>query len=80
MKLNGWKRIGIGASVVVWAIGGVLYGVQKAKDEWQWIGVEHTQTSIEANGRTRKGNNECLKEGEKIVVDALPGIWEKATL
>lgn len=68
MKLNGWKRIGIVASVV-WIIGAYGHTMDTALDADAKFSVEIVQSCISAHNGQEVGDNECLKRGEDYVVN-----------
>ena len=71
MKLSGWKRIGIVASVV-WVIGAGIYTFQAASDEDMRVAGEITQVCSDSHRVRGVADNECLKRGEDYAVEMLP--------
>jgi hypothetical protein len=79
MRLNGWKRIGIIASVV-WAIGAFVHYSGKAMDFYQSFANTEVQSCLDANGGKELPDVGCLRRGEDDAVAHLPEAREEGAI
>lgn len=78
MKLNGWKRIGIVASII-WAAGAYVYTFEAHDKADLWVSSELTQNCIAAH-QGADPDNKCFTEGEQNYERMVPGEREEAAL
>ncbi len=65
MKINGWQRIGIIASVI-WVVGAGLYTLRRLSDEdIKTAGFFYRQCASIRDETERAHRDECAKKGEK---------------
>ena len=70
-QINGWKRIGIVASVV-WIVGAYLYAYNSMDNTDSGLAQVEIQVCLDAHNGNEVGDNECLKRGEDYAVKMLP--------
>jgi hypothetical protein len=79
MKINGWQRIGIVASVA-WMIGAYICtfnAEEKANAKHASMIIDNC---IDAHKGQETGDNECLKQGEDYGIKAFPEERNEAAL
>jgi hypothetical protein len=71
MKLNGWKRIGIVASIG-WILGAYIYTFSyESAADLRFVGLI-TQSCAEDHIGNEVGYNECMKRGEDYHAEVFP--------
>jgi hypothetical protein len=79
MKINGWQRVGIVASVA-WMIGAYIYTFNVEEKTNAIYAAMIVDNCIDAHKGSEMGDNDCLKKGEEYGIKAFPEERSEAAL